>query len=1083
MGKKRSNLRSSPKGCNSGNNIIVGNGSSSSGGGGAGSISNHGIHSGLGTQNTNSAGAASSSLAIPATSAASSRLQQQQQPMQSLFQGEYPNVMPSSTTASSTSTAAATAEKWAWLTEMAVAGAAAASSSGGNHTNGITFPGGGGVMMGNNTSGDCGLMTMTTGNSSSGSSNANSAKKMSHHPDAVSAEQYLQSFSQLLASEMGAAYEQSPSGSNSIKEVLSAALKAQQNNANLRISGSGSVVIRGTGSNSSCNDNKTGKKRSSSSSNTTTTTNTAISSNCSGPNNNKDVGKVMNFQQYLKVTADSYQRIYEQEQKARTQHATTNTTPSSSSPTTTTNAVGSGNGSSRTFPTKNTTKNKNASRKKRNQHHTVASAGAPTAPSTAKEKFAPSLAYPTDGTATTNTNFDPINNNYNNNNTPEDLRTLLPIFTELVSLTNKIVTAQENGNVNQVDATTQSCKKVLKDGQAMGVLGVAMKELNKHPPPLSVGIGGGDDYRLMEGQAYVEGGGVAGMNALLQSMTIHGKNFSIGTENFGTGGGGGRSTAAMSKEELERRRTSIQAAQNEAIRKMAALGATMQTWQQQQQQHQPNGNASDLERVGEGTGTPVFSFTLGGGEPSATHPKTSTSSMIGPLPPPFLSSAGEVAVPPIPPPPGGWPPSTVQAAAPLGYDYSISPATVSTSTFPAFVDAAHLSGPCLPQIPMPMMSGSDTMNSEEWLEYFDAYLRNHGVKGGLDEFEEFARLSSQGAVITASMTAEGVIMENIAGDAAWHGQHPDPQDRWAPPGLRDKDDAGHLPASFEYDDSRYSSDTTDNVLSEQSRISLAIEEEEQRTKKAAKKRDKKARQKERAKREAEVKAALAAMKKREKVITSWRSRVVAACSAGDARKMDALVGESPFKHYVYDPKSLCFDEAEEEDDDDGNEKHDDMPKSQEEYLLKQMEWFLSNCLQKYPCPPSSSSTELTSTQAQPFAQNVAREKLANYILSVSFDIVLHQSPSSQNRNAIHLAAYMGDVDFIQWVIRSQSSRTGNDVSYLECMCLDGGWSPLHYATAGGAKKVVELLLQEGVCVTMRTDSSLTCFKRCVYIGR
>lgn len=370
-------------------------------------------------------------------------------------------------------------------------------------------------------------------------------------------------------------------------------------------------------------------------------------------------------------------------------------------------------------------------------------------------------------------------------------------------------------------------------------------------------------------------------------------------------------------------------------------------------------------------------------------------------------------------------------------------------------------------------AGTEMLNSAAWLDYFDACLRERGVKGGLVEFEEFARLSSQGAVMTASMSA-------VAGGTSGSSSRMMPQDRSPPLGSScDKDEVEYLPIGFEYDEIQFTSDTNDIALA---RRREAEEEELLRTKKTAKKRDKKARQKERARREAEVKAALAAMKKREKAITSWRSRVVAACSAGDAKKMDLLVGESPYKNYVYDPKSLCFDDDDEEENDAvHDEKHDDRPKSQEEYLLKQMEWFLPNCLQKYrtlSAPTTASTSEFSPPQAQPYANNLAREKLANYILSVSFDIVLQQSTLSQNRNAIHSAAYMGDVDFIRWVIRSQSSKTKkDDVSYLEDVCSDAGWTPLHYATAAGESNVVELLLQEGVCATATTDSSLTCLSR------
>jgi hypothetical protein len=329
------------------------------------------------------------------------------------------------------------------------------------------------------------------------------------------------------------------------------------------------------------------------------------------------------------------------------------------------------------------------------------------------------------------------------------------------------------------------------------------------------------------------------------------------------------------------------------------------------------------------------------------------------------------------------------------------------------------------------------------------------VMGGLAEFEEFARLTGQGATASESMLAGG-------GTTASRGM---PQDR---PISGDKDDMDYFPAGFEYDDS--ATNVKGYLLSEEECLALEAEEEEQRIKKAAKKRDKKARQKERAKKEAEAKAAIASMKKRDKAIASWRSRVVTACLGMDSKKMDALVGESPFKNYVYDP--MPFISLDNEDEDGGDDE--DRPKSQEEYLLKQMNWFLPNCVQKYQ-PHSSSET--TSMQVKPFAHNLAREKLAKYILSVSFDAVLFQSPFTQNRNAIHSAAYRNDADFIQWIIECRQSKEVNDISMFELLCEDGGWAPLHYAVAGGATEVMELLLFVGVDVKTRTDRSLTSLNR------
>ena len=580
----------------------------------------------------------------------------------------------------------------------------------------------------------------------------------------------------------------------------------------------------------------------------------------------------------------------------------------------------------------------------------------------------------------------------------------------------------------------------------------------------------------------------------------------------------------MSKEELEQRVLGIQAAQDEVMQKMAAMGVpTMQAWQQQQQhqQHQqfqsknlPRQNQYHGRRGGGGGGghansgtnsnnhtgnhtsnAQVFSMIFGesrnGSAASIGNGAPPTFGGAGPCaPPPFVSPWGP-AVPPIPPPPGGWPPgaapsAATAAAAIAAFATSIGeivPAASSASYPPhSYPSRAGPNGAGSAPVPIPAGGGdclegggggggggrdATEANSAAWLDYYDACLRARGVNGGIAEFEEFAQLTGQGttsAVASESRFAgEGTTSSSSSSGGAWCHRRGMPQDR---PIGGDGDDGDYLPAEFEYDDTN----VKDYGLSEEKCFALEAEEEEQRIKKAAKKRDKKARQKERAKTESEAKAAVASMKKRDKAITSWRSRVVAACFLGDAKKMDALVGESPFKNYVYDPTPFISLDHETEDGGDD----DDRPTSQEEYLLRQMNWFLSNCIQKYQ---TQTSSHTTSRQLQPFANNIAREKLARYILSVSFDAVLFQSPFTQNRNAMHSAAYRNDANFIQWIIECQQSNDVKDISIFDFLCQDGGWAPLHYATAGGSTEVVELLLRQGVCVTTRTNRSLTCFTR------
>ena len=179
--------------------------------------------------------------------------------------------------------------------------------------------------------------------------------------------------------------------------------------------------------------------------------------------------------------------------------------------------------------------------------------------------------------------------------------------------------------------------------------------------------------------------------------------------------------------------------------------------------------------------------------------------------------------------------------------------------------------------------------------------------------------------------------------------------------------------------------------------------------------------------------------------------------------------------------------------------------TQEECLASQMGWILPICLQKYTSSSqqSLSSTDNTATTKQPqqqaFVNNLAREKLLRYILSLTrLDVILEQQDSATGttttttattggggrRNSIHVAAYNNDVNFIKWVIDSHEKEDDESnisnidkMTYLEGLCQDGGWTPLHYATAGGATAVVELLLSEGVDVKARTDRNLTCFNR------
>ena len=590
------------------------------------------------------------------------------------------------------------------------------------------------------------------------------------------------------------------------------------------------------------------------------------------------------------------------------------------------------------------------------------------------------------------------NTGTNNNG---DLSALLPIFTELVALTNSIVGGESPTNLKQQISSAAASTAAAAAAASSGT--------NNNNAPVFMG----------------------------------GKFVTPSSSGGNQGGGGGAAGTTLSPESLK---------------KVAALTASMQRGGDQQAQNQQGGRGQAVPPTS-GGGVSMFSIF---GDPRNNAAGSGNN-----------NNNNAPNVPPIPPPPGGWPAGAAPAAA-------AAAAMAAFATSMGDVDGTGSQGggqtggygfPTPPQT-----TGNAEVDSAAWLDYYDKCLRARGVKGGIAEFEAFAQLSNQGAAVTAAMQAQA------AAAAAQNDNN----------NGKDNSEDNSLPDGFEFDgvDRRTWGKNNDDGIRvrgmteeerqriETERLALEAAEAEEREKKAAKKRDKKARQKERAKKEAEEKATAAAIKKREKGITSWRSRVVGACSGtGDAKKMDILVGESPYKNYVYDP-NIDVQLVQ------GNRSQ---KQCQEEYLLIQLGWFLPNCLQKYQSSSSSSSTATTAT-AQPFSNNQAREKLLKYIISQSLDVILHQSPINQHKNAIHLAAYNNDVNFIEWVINSQksSSEQGKRLSsdgdslfmeHLEGLCSDGGWSPLHYATAGGATNVVELLLAEGVNVTTRTNRSLTCFNR------
>jgi hypothetical protein len=464
-----------------------------------------------------------------------------------------------------------------------------------------------------------------------------------------------------------------------------------------------------------------------------------------------------------------------------------------------------------------------------------------------------------------------------------------------------------------------------------------------------------------------------------------------------------------------------------ALRKAAFAAGVNVAMQQSMRREEMNNSESSRGEGGKKGGNPCTAggkVESGGNNNNNSVPVQKVFSMIfGENPP--SSQGGGSNIPPIPPPPNGWPSNAPAAAAAAAAFASSLPLKGNTA------DSSNSNNPNMhhstSQQPPPnnhpyynsefAFSPAD-LGSPAWLEYY---------------FEEYAK----------SQQAQASSLRN---------NYKPPQDRPDPPSKTDH------PPTFEY------TDNDEARLLEERRIILEAEEKERKAQQAAKKKDKKARKKERAKKEAETKAAAALKKKREKAITSWRSRIVAACTAGDASKMEVLLSESPYKNYVYNP------DEEYEEDEEGY-----IPQSQTEYLIRQLDWFLPNVLQKY---------NVEALGKIPFENNKARELLAKYIMNVSFDTVCIPG-MNMLRNALHTAAYYNDVDFVRWIIEGKEKEGAKysceeENPYSDCLdalCDDAGWTPLHYAVAAGSVGVVEMLLEAGCNIRGRSDNELTCLMR------
>ncbi|KAG7366919.1 ankyrin repeat domain protein [Nitzschia inconspicua] len=227
---------------------------------------------------------------------------------------------------------------------------------------------------------------------------------------------------------------------------------------------------------------------------------------------------------------------------------------------------------------------------------------------------------------------------------------------------------------------------------------------------------------------------------------------------------------------------------------------------------------------------------------------------------------------------------------------------------------------------------------------------------------------------------------------------------------------------------------------------FTYDDEETKERKAAKKRQKKQRKKEKSKEEAAQKAAEIELKKREKNILSWRSRVVSATQTNDTTKLDALLKESPLRKINQRESSMHLSNA-------GVTTH--------------FEFLLPNTV-----PKNRISTERGAE---------ARLRLAQFVLN--YDVRLAFEPLRTGRTAFHTACFYGDSQFVDLVLNTtQAHETENGKvlipdEYFNAPCVESGWTPLHYAATSCSMDVMETLLKRGCGFDVPTDATHT-WKKC-----
>merc|ERR1712238_643297 len=128
--------------------------------------------------------------------------------------------------------------------------------------------------------------------------------------------------------------------------------------------------------------------------------------------------------------------------------------------------------------------------------------------------------------------------------------------------------------------------------------------------------------------------------------------------------------------------------------------------------------------------------------------------------------------------------------------------------------------------------------------------------------------------------------------------------------------------------------------------------------------------------------------------------------------------------------------------------------------------------------PNQSSTNNINEATSMNMGMETRSKLSIFVFQMCYHVVFQYDRNG--RNALHCASFRGDVRFVQSVVDQNEIEKKKDINKniasncLNMRCEDMGWTPLHFAVAGGWFDIVEVLLAGGCDVYARSEPSLTC---------